>query len=197
MRQYKHNGLRLRTNTKNTGMTIENCINIVNNFYYSRGLGLIQKQYTPFIPLRDNVGKVIDVKVADKAISDYAGIYGKYAVAFEVKSCSSDKFDFHRLKQHQLDTLSRYTELGHIAFLFLSFKEQDFYILPYPVISGLINKTSEQIVWKNIIQHVCKFKYITKNDINDFFKIQIKSNRNSLSFLDYMAAVGRIYEIDF
>lgn len=197
MKRYKHGGLKLRANIQNTGMAFENCINIVNNFYFSKGLGLIQKQYTPFIPLRDKVGKVIDVKVADKAISDYAGVFGKYAVAFEAKSCSSDKFEFNRLKMHQLETLAYYTRLGHIAFLFLSFKEEDFYILPYTVISGLINKNSESIQWKNVTQPVGKFKYIKKDDINDFFKLNIKSSGNSLSFLDYMSAVSRIFELNF
>ena len=111
MKRYKHGGLKLRANIQNTGMAFENCINIVNNFYFSKGLGLIQKQYTPFIPLRDKVGKVIDVKVADKAIADYAGVFGKYAVAFEAKSCSSDKFEFNRLKMHQLETLAECADI--------------------------------------------------------------------------------------
>ncbi len=196
MKQYRHNGLKARTNSRNTGAAFENCINAVNGVYFSRGLGLIQKQYTPFIPLRDKTGRVVDVKVAEKAISDYAGVFGKYAVAFEAKSCSSDKFEFNRLKMHQLEILAYYTRLGHIAFLFLSFKEEDFYILPYTVISGLINKNSESIQWKNVTQPVGKFKYIKKNDINDFFKLNIKSSGNSLSFLDYMSAVSRIFELN-
>ncbi len=196
MRRYKHNGSAIRTNIRNTGMVFENCINAVNNIYFAKGLGLIKKQNTPFIPLRDRTGKVVDVKVADKAIADYAGVYGRYAVAFEAKSCSSDKFELSRLKSHQLETLAYYTKLGHIAFLFLSFSEQDFYILPYEVISAVITKKTDSIQWGNITQPVSRYKHIKKSEIDDFFKINIRNSKNGISFLDYMVAVGRIYSLE-
>ena len=50
---------------------------------------------------------------------------------------------------------------------------------------------------ENVTQPVGKFKYIKKDDINDFFKLNIKSSGNSLSFLDYMSAVSRIFELNF
>lgn len=74
----------------------------------------------------------------------------------------SDKFELSRLKSHQLETLSYYTKLGHIAFLFLSFSEQDFYILPYEVISAVITKKTDSIQWGNITQPVSRYKHIKK-----------------------------------
>lgn len=85
-RSYRYSRSRIRTNTRNTDTGFENRINAVNDFYFARGSGLIQKQYNPFIQLSDRAGKVVDVKVAEKAIANYADIYERYAVAFEAKS---------------------------------------------------------------------------------------------------------------
>ncbi|WP_244520539.1 Holliday junction resolvase RecU [Fictibacillus solisalsi] len=53
---------------------------------------------------------------------DYNGVYEGYAIAFEAKSVSIDRFDLKNIHSHQIDYLQKVDALGGISFVLIEFR---------------------------------------------------------------------------
>ena len=116
----------------NRGQPFENFIRFANERYQQKGIAMITKQATEFIPIRNSSGKVCDVKVEHKATVDFLGRYKQYPIAIEAKNTSSDSIRFDAVQPHQADYMDAFcNEPGTIGLVLVSFNLQKFYAVPW------------------------------------------------------------------
>ena len=117
----------------NRGMTFEAFIEFANARYKANGVAIVEKQHTKFIPLRNGAGKVVNCKVEQKATVDFMGRFGNRPIAFEAKHCSKEVIALNRVESHQEEFLRDWTSQCDtaIGFVLVSFKFQDFYLIPW------------------------------------------------------------------
>lgn len=112
---------------KNRGMTLEEDVNVTNEYYLAHNIAVIHKKPIPI--------KVVNVKypsrqsaVIDKAFyvvpstTDYNGLYKGHHIDFEAKETSNKtSFPLQNIHQHQVEHLIKIDEHGGIAFLLVRF----------------------------------------------------------------------------
>lgn len=116
----------------NRGQPFEQFIRFANERYQQKGIAVITKQATEFIPIRNSSGKVCNVKVEHKATVDFLGRYKQYPIAIEAKNTSSDSIRFDAVQPHQADYMDAFcNEPGTIGLVLVSFNLQKFYAVPW------------------------------------------------------------------
>lgn len=117
----------------NRGASFENYIGYANKMYRREGIAIIEKQYVEMLPIRDGMGRVVNVKICEKSTVDYIGRLGSTPIAIEAKHTSVDTIRFDAVQDHQSDFLTDYSakEEG-LAFVLVSFKLNAFYCIPWP-----------------------------------------------------------------
>lgn len=112
---------------KNRGMTLEEDINVTNDYYIEHNKAIIHKKPIPI--------KVVNVQypnrqsaVIDKAFyvvpstTDYNGVYKGYHVDFEAKETSNKtSFPLQNIHSHQIEHLINIKNHGGVAFLLVRF----------------------------------------------------------------------------
>lgn len=116
----------------NKGQALEAFIKFANERYRQKGLAVIDKQATEFLPIRDRRGKVCDVKVEHKATVDFIGRYKHYPIAIEAKNSNDGPIRFDRVEPHQFDYMNDFTAApGTIGLIILSFNYKRFFVVPW------------------------------------------------------------------
>lgn len=117
----------------NRGMPFEEFIEYANVRYRNAGLGVVVKQPTPFIPIRNRKGQIVSCKVEKKATVDFMGRYRGMPVAIEAKHTSSDRINFSEVKEHQAKFLDDFIgEYGSgFGAVLVSFKLERFFLVPW------------------------------------------------------------------
>ncbi len=140
-------------NYKNRGMTLENEINISNEYYIEINKAFIYKKPTPIKIVK------VDYPSRDKAIikeafftipstTDYNGLYkGKY-IDFEAKETKSKtSFTINNIHPHQIKHLENIDNNGGIAFLIIRFTTLDeTYLLPAKKLIDFMNKEDRKSI---------------------------------------------------
>ena len=113
-------------NYSNRGMTLEEDINISNDFYREVNRAIIYKKPTPItiskVEYNSNKERVIkEAYFKIPSTTDYNGIYrGKY-IDFEAKETKLKYFPLINIHAHQIEHLKRVHNHGGIAFLIVRF----------------------------------------------------------------------------
>ena len=117
----------------NRGQTFEDYIYLANIRYRKEGVALIVKQPTPFKPIRDRKGKVVNCKVEEKATVDYLGRYNQLPVAIEAKNTNTDRISFSAVQDHQAQFLDDFVGEYGLGFgaVLVSFKMERFFLVPW------------------------------------------------------------------
>ncbi len=116
---------------KNRGMTLEEDINVTNQYYLEQDIAVIHKKPIPI--------KVVSVHypnrqsaVIDKAFyvvpstTDYNGLYKGNHIDFEAKETSNKtSFPLQNIHPHQIEHLIQIMEHGGISFLLVRFTAHD------------------------------------------------------------------------
>lgn len=122
----------------NRGRALEELICRANAAYRARGLAVIHKVPTAWLPIRDNRGRVVSAKVEEKAVVDFMGLVktpgGPLPLAFDAKEISKgNRWPLSRLEEHQFGFLRDFAACDGLSFILLGFWEfQEFYALPFP-----------------------------------------------------------------
>ena len=163
---------------KNRGMTLENEINISNEYYRDIDKAYIYKKPTPI-----KITKV-DYPSRDKAVikeayftipstTDYNGLYkGKY-IDFEAKETKSKtSFSLNNIHSHQIEHLKNIDKHNGIAFLIVRFTtiNQTYLLLAKDLILFLQEDNRKSIPLNYFQEHA----YIIKDGYNpriDYLKI--------------------------
>lgn len=138
---------------KNRGMTLENEINISNEYYIKIDKAYIYKKPTPIkitkvdYPTRDKT-VIKEAFFTVPSTTDYNGIYkGKY-IDFEAKETKSKTaFALTNIHPHQIKHLENISNHGGIAFLLVRFTTiNETYLLPAEKLISFLNNEERKSI---------------------------------------------------
>ena len=121
--------------SRRAGEHFEDMISASLEWYGGKGLACVEKTPEPMKPLRapNRQGQFLACYVK-AGQPDFKGtLTGGRSVVFEAKHTDSDRIEYSRLTDEQIDKLSTHHALGAAAFVLVSFGLQDFYRIPWPV----------------------------------------------------------------
>ena len=118
----------------NRGMSLEEDINLSNEYYRDMGIALITKRPTPINIVKVDYSKgarITDAYFEKQSTTDYNGVYkGKY-LDFEAKNTKSEtSFPLSNISEHQIIHLKNVLKHGGIAFFIICFQiKNEVYLL--------------------------------------------------------------------
>ena len=118
----------------NRGMSLEEDINLSNEYYRDMGVALINKRPTPINIVKVDYSKgarITDAYFEKQSTTDYNGVYkGKY-IDFEAKNTKSEtSFPLSNISEHQIVHLRNVIKHGGIAFFIICFQiKNEVYLL--------------------------------------------------------------------
>ena len=118
----------------NRGMSLEEDINLSNDYYRDHDIALINKRPTPINVVKVDYSKgarITDAYFEKQSTTDYNGVYkGKY-IDFEAKITKSNTaFPLSNIGEHQITHLKNVIKHGGIAFFIIAFQlKEEVYLL--------------------------------------------------------------------
>lgn len=118
----------------NRGMSLEEDINLSNEYYRDNDIALIHKRPTPINIVKVDYSKgarITDAYFEKQSTTDYNGVYkGKY-LDFEAKNTKSEtSFPLSNISEHQIVHLKNVIKHGGIAFFIICFQlKNEIYLL--------------------------------------------------------------------
>ncbi|MGL4344456.1 MAG: Holliday junction resolvase RecU [Cellulosilyticaceae bacterium] len=116
------------------GSVLEDTINVTNELYLAKNIGLIQKIPTPIKPITiDQAKRVITLAYFDqKSTVDYIGIVQGVSICFDAKETTKENLPLGNVHEHQIQFMEAFEAQGGIAFLIVYFKKYEaYYILTF------------------------------------------------------------------
>ena len=118
----------------NRGMSLEEDINLSNEYYRDNNIALIHKRPTPINVVKVDYSKgarITDAYFEKQSTTDYNGVYkGKY-IDFEAKITKSNTaFPLSNIGEHQITHLKNVIKHDGIAFFIIAFQlKEEVYLL--------------------------------------------------------------------
>ena len=113
----------------NRGMSLEEDINLSNDYYRDNGIALINKRPTPINIVKvdySHGARITDAYFEKQSTTDYNGVYKGRYIDFEAKNTkSSTAFPLSNISEHQITHLKNVINHGGIAFFIISFQSKD------------------------------------------------------------------------
>ncbi|MCW6664976.1 Holliday junction resolvase RecU [Aerococcaceae bacterium NML160702] len=129
---------RTTVNYGSRGMSLEERLNLSNEYYITRQIAVIHKKPTPVqvvkvdYPKR-SAARIVEAYYRHASTTDYNGVYKGYYIDFEAKETTNKtRFPLANLPQHQIEHMRQCAQQGGVVFLILSFKvHQTVFLLPF------------------------------------------------------------------
>ena len=129
LEQNKSSAHRTLLSAANRGMSLEEDINLSNDFYRDSGIALINKRPTPINIVKVDYSRgarITDAYFEKQSTTDYNGVYKGRYIDFEAKNTkSTTSFPLSNISQHQIVHLKNVLRHGGIAFFIISFQMKD------------------------------------------------------------------------
>ena len=158
-------------NYGNRGMTLENDINLTNEYYKEKGIALIYKKPIPIKVLKINSTKtrIEDAFYEKKSTLDYSGIYQEKYLEFDAKETNSKtSFPLSNLHNHQYLHIKDILKFKGIAFLIVRFNYHNkTYLLKGQTLIDYIENTNKKSIPLSFFEDNCqeiKIKYTPRLD---------------------------------
>lgn len=136
----------------NLGKPLEDLIIMQNDIYRRRGLAVVHKVPTEWLPLRNEEGKITGAKVDKQTTVDFlGGIKGLGAIAFDAKHTDGNGIRRDRVEPHQAEFLDNYLEIGHLAYILAGYRMLDFFLVPWAEwkqLPSIIRKENMLTEWR-------------------------------------------------
>ena len=127
--QKKESAHRTLLSAANRGMSLEEDINLSNDYYRDAGIALINKRPTPINIVKVDYSKgarITDAYFEKQSTTDYNGVYKGRYIDFEAKNTkSTTSFPLSNISEHQIVHLKNVLKHGGIAFFIISFQMKD------------------------------------------------------------------------
>ncbi len=127
--QNKTSAHRTLLSAANRGMSLEEDINLSNDYYRDAGIALINKRPTPINIVKVDYSKgarITDAYFEKQSTTDYNGVYKGRYIDFEAKNTkSTTSFPLSNISEHQIVHLKNVLKHGGIAFFIISFQVKD------------------------------------------------------------------------
>lgn len=129
LEQNKTSAHRTLLSAANRGMSLEEDINLSNDFYCDSGIALINKRPTPINIVKVDYSRgarITDAYFEKQSTTDYNGVYKGRYIDFEAKNTkSTTSFPLSNISEHQIVHLKNVLKHGGIAFFIISFQMKD------------------------------------------------------------------------
>lgn len=127
-------GHRSLLSAANRGMSLEEDINLSNDYYREVGQALINKRPTPINIVKVDYthgARITDAYFEKQSTTDYNGVYKGRYIDFEAKNTkSTTSFPLSNISEHQIVHLKNVIKHGGIAFFIISFQiHNEIYLL--------------------------------------------------------------------
>lgn len=170
----------------NRGMTLEEDINVTNQYYLDTELAVIHKKPTPVQIVNVNYPRrsaavITEAYFQQASTTDYNGLYKNKHIDFEAKETkNTTSFPLANFHEHQIHHMASIVKHGGICFIIIRFTSHDkTYLLP---VNYIINAWNEQYKGGR--------KSITYEKINNNgYLIPLKYQAR----VDYLSIVEKIY----
>lgn len=137
-------------NYGNRGMTLEEDINLTNDYYKEKKIALIYKKPIPIKVLKINSTKtrILDGFYEKKSTLDYSGIYKEKYIEFDAKETNSKtSFPLSNIHIHQIEHIKNIIYYKGIAFLIIRFNYHNkTFLLPGEVLINYINNNERKSI---------------------------------------------------
>ena len=150
-------GHRSLLSAANRGMSLEEDINLSNEYYRDMGIALITKRPTPINIVKVDYSKgarITDAYFEKQSTTDYNGVYkGKY-IDFEAKNTKSEtSFPLSNISEHQLVHLRNVIKHGGIAFFIICFQiKNEVYLLDASFVIEFYEKGGRKSIPYNVFK---------------------------------------------
>lgn len=158
-------------NYGNRGMTLEQDINLTNEYYFSKKIALIYKKPIPIkvLKVNDTKTRIKDGFYEKKSTLDYSGIYKEKYIEFDAKETNSKtSFPLSNIHIHQLEHIKNIIYFGGITFLIIRFNyfNTTFLILGNNLINYINSTKKKSIPYSYFIENCyeIKLKYAPRLD---------------------------------
>ena len=141
----------------NRGMSLEEDINLSNEYYRDMGIALITKRPTPINIVKVDYSRgarITDAYFEKQSTTDYNGVYkGKY-IDFEAKNTKSEtSFPLSNISEHQIVHLKNVIKHGGIAFFIICFQlKNEVYLLDASFVIEFYEKGGRKSIPYNIFK---------------------------------------------
>ena len=144
----------------NRGMTLEEDINLTNEYYKEQNIALIYKKPIPIKVLKINSTKtrILDGFYEKKSTLDYSGIYKEKYIEFDAKETNSKtSFPLSNIHSHQIEHIKNILSFKGIAFLIIRFNLLNkTYILEGKKLIEFINAKERKSIPIDFFDNNCK-----------------------------------------
>lgn len=121
----------------NRGMSLEEDINVTNEFYLQTGKAVVHKKPTPVQIVNVDYPKrsaavIKEAYFKQASTTDYNGVYRSRYIDFEAKETrKKTSFPLNNIHQHQIDHMKAVIKHGGISFMIIKFTPyNEVYFLP-------------------------------------------------------------------
>ena len=141
----------------NRGMSLEEDINLSNEYYRDMGIALINKRPTPINIVKVDYSRgarITDAYFEKQSTTDYNGVYkGKY-IDFEAKNTKSEtSFPLSNISEHQIIHLKNVIKHGGIAFFIICFQiKNEVYLLDASFVIEFYEKGGRKSIPYNVFK---------------------------------------------
>lgn len=162
----------------NRGMSLEEDLNITNEYYRNENIAIIYKKPTPITihkvdyPSRKEA-VIKEARFKIPSTTDYNGIYkGKY-IDFEAKETNQKtSFPLSNIHSHQIEHLRKITEHGGIGFLIVRFNAYgETYLLENKDFFNFLEKENRKSIPRTYFQEHGKLIPISLRPRLDYLKL--------------------------
>ena len=144
----------------NRGMTLEEDINLTNEYYKEQKIALIYKKPIPIKVLKINSTKtrILDGFYEKKSTLDYNGIYKEKYIEFDAKETNSKtSFPLTNIHNHQIEHIKNILSYNGIVFLIIRFNLLNkTYILEGKQLIEFINNKERKSIPIDFFEKNCK-----------------------------------------
>ena len=144
----------------NRGMTLEEDINLTNEYYKEKNIALIYKKPIPIKVLKVNESKtrIKDGFYEKKSTLDYSGIYKEKYIEFDANETNSKtSFPLSNIHEHQIEHIKNVIFYKGIAFLIIRFNIiNKTYILNGVQLIDFINTNDRKSIPLEYFENNCK-----------------------------------------
>ncbi|RWZ60301.1 Holliday junction resolvase RecU [Halobacillus fulvus] len=170
----------------NRGMSLEEDINVTNDFYLQSGQAVIHKKPTPVQIVNVDYPKrsaavIKEAYFKQASTTDYNGVYEGKHIDFEAKETKNKtSFPLNNVHQHQIDHMKAVDQHGGISFLIIRFTPLDeTFLLPS---SSLFKFWDEQ--WNGGRKSI-PYSAVKEEGVPIAFHFQAR--------VDYLKAIDKLY----
>ena len=172
---------------KNRGMTLENDLNVTNQYYINNDIAYIYKKPTPIKVVKAEYNKsgnrvIKEAYYSEPSTTDYNGIYKGYYIDYEAKETKNKTgFPLANIHNHQIKHIRNVVKENGICFLIIRFTTLNkTYLLKGTDFLNYIDNIKKSSI---SIDYIEKNAYLIKNKLLKRF-----------DYLEIVDKLWRLYE---